>query len=103
MPPPPRTGPNPRETHRANLCLSRNRGTRRSRMKTLLSDIPQDQPCWRHPRPVKLGFAGTGGPTLLPRACPPRSHHNSLFTLQSAPPHSPAADVVIFAKLVTPT
>src|SRR5262249_5908044 len=35
---------------------------------------------------------------FLPRACPPRSHHNSLFTLQSAPPHSPAADVVIFSE-----
>ena len=28
-----------------------------------------------------------GRATLLPRACPPRSHHYSLFTLQSAPPH----------------
>ena len=34
-------------------------------MKTLLGHIP--------------------GPYCRPRACPPRSHHNSLFTLQSTP------------------
>jgi hypothetical protein len=64
--PPPRTGPNPsRKPTGPNPCLSRNRGKRRSRMKTLLSDIPQSQPCWRHPRQAKLGFAGKGGPNTL--------------------------------------
>jgi hypothetical protein len=66
--PPPRTEPNPsRKPTGPNPCLSRNRGKRRSRMKTLLSDIPQSQPCWRHPPQAKLGFAGKGGPhTLAP-------------------------------------
>ena len=53
----------------AQVCSRR---TRRSRMKTLLSDKPRAMHC-RH------------------KACPPRSHHNSLFTLQSAPPQSSAA------------
>jgi hypothetical protein len=53
----------------AQVCSRR---TRRSRMKTLLSDKPRAMHC-RH------------------KACPPRSHHNSLLTLQSTAPRSPAA------------
>ena len=34
---------------------------------------------------------GQSGQALLAPACPPRSHHNSLFTLQPTPPRSPAA------------
>ena len=64
--PPPRTGPSP------NRGASFSRRTRRSRMKTLLSDKPRAMHC-RH------------------KACPPRSHHNSLLTLQSTAPRSPAA------------
>ena len=74
------TGPNP--------CLSRNRGKRRSRMKTLLSDIyPRASPTGAIPDRRSSASPERAGQTLLPRACPPRSHHYSLFTLQSAPPH----------------
>ena len=62
--PPPRTGPSP-------MPCPRNSGGRRPRMKTLLSDTSEQAP--------------------LTPACPPRSHHNSLFTLQSTPPRLPAA------------
>ena len=74
---------------------------RRPRMKTLLSDTPGAsaaratlgrQRRWRHadrrsfapPIGDRRSFASPNGGTLcLPPACPPRSHHNSLFTLQS--------------------
>ena len=65
---PPRAKP-PRAKLRAFPVQS---GERRSRMKTLLSDKPRAMHC-RH------------------KACPPRSHHNSLLTLQSTAPRSPAA------------
>jgi hypothetical protein len=71
-------------------------------MKTLLSDTPGAsfaralgrQLRWRHA--VRRSFAPPigdrrslaspkGAKRCLPPACPPRSHHNSLFTLQSTP------------------
>ena len=78
-------------------------------MKTLLSDTPGAsaacvtlgrQRRWRYADrrsfapPIddrRSSASPKGAKRCLHPACPPRSHHNSLFTLQSTPPHSPAA------------
>ena len=61
-------------------------------MKTLLSDKPWRKLRLRHPRaPATLALCRKGPSSACARPCPPRSHHNSLFTLQSTPPRSPAA------------
>ena len=71
-------------------CLPRTeRGAAISHEDTSLGHIPE-QALLAPPQQAKLGFADRARNTLA-RACPPRSHHNSLFTLQSAPPQSPAA------------
>jgi hypothetical protein len=71
-------------------CLPRTeRGAAVSHEDTSLGHIPQ-QALLAPPQQAKLGFANRARNTLA-RACPPRSHHNSLFTLQSAPPQSSAA------------
>src|SRR4029077_72294 len=41
--------------------------------------------------PAPLALCRKEPSSARTRPCPPRSHHNSLFTLQSTPPRSPAA------------
>ena len=60
----------------------RKRRSRHPRTPATLAPCRQAELCSADRRPAKLRFAERG--TLcLPPACPPRSHHNSLFTLQS--------------------
>src|SRR6516162_11084459 len=75
--PPPRTGPSPMpapaQAGGGGLYEDTSLGHTRRKL------------CSAPPRQAKPRFAARAGQALLAPACPPRSHHNSLFTLQSTP------------------
>ena len=83
---PPRAKP-PRAKLRAFPAQS---GERRSRMKTLLSDISREQALLAPPQQAKLGFANRAGQTLLPG--PVRlGHITTLSSPFNQPRRNPAA------------
>ena len=83
--PPPRTGPNP------SRLSPQQRRAAVSHEDTSLGQASGQALLAPPSSASDAGAIPKGAKLCLRPACPPRSHHNSLFTLQSTPPRSPAA------------